>query len=44
LNLQKVLELCHFERREKSDKALISYKIPHIRSGWHSKIRDCRAN
>jgi len=24
---------CHLDRREKSDKVLISYKIPHLRSG-----------
>jgi len=29
-------------RRERSNKVLISYKIPHIRSGWHDKTHDSR--
>jgi len=34
----------HFERRERFDKVLISYKNPHIRSGRHDKTLDCRVN
>jgi len=25
---------CHIDRKVRSDKVLISYKIPHIRSEW----------
>ena len=34
----------HIDRKERSDKVLISYKIPHIRSGWHDKTLDCRVS
>jgi len=33
---------CHLDRRERSDKVLISYNIPHIRSGWHDKTHGSR--
>ena len=33
---------CLFDRRKRSDKILISCKIPHIRSGWIEKLRSCR--
>ena len=33
---------CHLDRRDRSDKVLLSCKIPHIHLGWHEKIRDCR--
>ena len=32
----------HLDRKERSDKVLLSYKIPHIRAGWYNNTRDCR--
>ena len=34
----------YLDQRGRSDKVLISCTIPHIRSGWHYKTRDCRVS
>jgi len=34
---------CHLDLKDRSVKVWISYKALHILSGWHNKIRDCRA-
>ena len=32
----------HLDRMDRSDKVLISYKIPHLHPGWHDRNNECR--